>query len=670
LEGAEAGTCIPSAVETWHLSQDDVSEVVPLRSLGEKKDNPEAGWLNSGPGEVVVVVTESRDTGELEVWTTYGNAACVGLSTESGLSHWSCEFGEGFAGDGSEVEVKLQFGEESEQAKVFRVDTQGPELVFTLTGSGTDGKGTPGGTIKVCAEANTQGAPLALLEFGDGDIEASLEGLAPVSLPLDWTLSEDSPEKICYSAQLPELLEFNDTDMLSVAVRAEATDAARNKTTEADTKQLGLTHVGAELSLMGNLETTLPLAWTGGHVVIGMTNAASGSGYVYFYNPVDGTLSNSENVGPLSGLATLGDSGRVAITTLESTSGMKARASVVGTDGRFVDSNRNTDCVRGENTVPANAILNRGLALLSLGNGDGTGDWRFVVPMNTGSPANTRDRYIMAYAPYESTGNASSNCKRGQDLLWNVITSPVVLSTAEALVLRDYSGIHPEKQKWNGSSWDQIENFQFSNSALKSVTSVAAGAQRFWATATYASVSADVLENGLIEEVGKVTPYSNAGSFGAVALDASSRAYVVVAPLGSSTYELRRYNNPTDLGVITSKPLNKSAPVGSPILGHPISGNAADAEVYVITTDGTVYGFNAGTMEPLWTQSLSITISPKAQPLLKGNRLWVIGTNGELRTLTVKSNGLHRTAYWPKMYRDNCNSSSHLSTYETLPSCF
>jgi hypothetical protein len=133
------------------------------------------------------------------------------------------------------------------------------------------------------------------------------------------------------------------------------------------------------------------------------------------------------------------------------------------------------------------------------------------------------------------------------------------------------------------------------------------------------------------------------------------------------------------------KNLLQGPSVGSPLLGHPggtSQDSASPAEVYVVTTTGTVQAFDTttATLEPRWVQNLGIRISPTAQPVLVGSTLWVVSSSGEVRGVQVNSNGLSRSAQWPKAFRDNCNSSSGRVAYAAslspsagsyiIPACF
>ena len=205
----------------------------------------------------------------------------------------------------------------------------------------------------------------------------------------------------------------------------------------------------------------------------------------------------------------------------------------------------------------------------------------------------------------------------------------------------------------------------------------------FWINASWDDVgsgtSSPRLMRGRTDQNTAATMGGSFDSISALALDADGRAYVVAKPSGAN-YELRRYPSSAAAGTEPSDGEKATlahataAPVGSPILGEPRAGNLS--EVYVVTTDGTVHAFDAENMQPLWRETLlkfngqPITIAAKAQPVLRGNRLWVASEDGVLYAVVVNSNGLSRSAQWPTMYRDNCRSNSHYSTQGSLPSCF
>jgi len=167
------------------------------------------------------------------------------------------------------------------------------------------------------------------------------------------------------------------------------------------------------------------------------------------------------------------------------------------------------------------------------------------------------------------------------------------------------------------------------------------------------------------------------------ALDKDGQAYAVVQrltdPPWQSDYEVRLYAaNITDShAFIRTGPTiipRTAPPVGSPILGEPVvSGDVP--ELYVVTTKGHVYAFRTDTLASVWPRpvELGIDVARTAQPVLKNNRLWIVGTRGEVRGVPVNSKGLSRSAQWPKMHRDNCNSNSYLTAPPPAPelvNCF
>jgi hypothetical protein len=276
-----------------------------------------------------------------------------------------------------------------------------------------------------------------------------------------------------------------------------------------------------------------------------------------------------------------------------------------------------------------------------------------------------------------------------------------VLSDAEVLLLRA-SVNHQQPQfdedyfvqrwEWDDvdSAWPSPGMHGFATTVVKTtvVKSIAATSTNYWMTDINEAPggrSANVARGGSValkDDAHMGYQYSMT-DVGAVALDAGGRAYVVVeSTIDGKNYEFRRYaHNMTsykDLQKFWVVPKDQNnlnvPPVGSPILGEP-RGNSP-AEVYVVMTNGTIYAFDAESLTLRWTRQLlrsngqPLDIAPTAQPVLHGNRLWLVSTQGELRGIVVNSNGLSKTAQWPTMHRDNCNSNSHVSTAISLPSCF
>jgi|GEM_PF-2488503 len=683
-EGAEdtgIGACValPSVVQEWWITQIKDDKATPLLDTGETTENPDATWIGSGPAEVGIFSSES---GTVYAWTLYEDATCqLYKQPFPGIPFYTvhCDFPAGFAGPGPTVEVWMKFGAEPAKAKTYRVDPEIPETLqvsYTLTGDGVDNKGMPNGTIRLCVEAQSdvleEGAPVG--EVWLEDIEASLEGSA-LTLDLKWTAeeAEEDPPVLrqCYNTQLPPDIDVEDT--LLVNFNALAADKARNISSQNGALQLEFTRLNTELNIgavTGFAQTTdLPLAWTNGHVVIG-TNTSSGEGYVYLYNPDTGVLSASENVGTVTGFSALGDSGRVAISTLQ-------RISMVGLDGKIVDTSGNTDCL--PNSV--NSGFHYGLTLMSAGNSDGTGPWRFAAQSK--GPA-TSDNRLVSYAPYESDGSSNPCVSSNAWPNRAPFSSLAGRSATEFIGAARQLGVHPQPHvgyiwTWTGSAWTgpiPQKNYNLDSLGVKGIVPEE---KYLWEThqdtvdVSRTSRMPDSETGTLIMQVSVVTS-------SVPVLDATGNAYIMVRPAITAphnpqrNYELRLYPpgtiGHTEVEKKTVVPQSTDFPVGSPLLGEPVSGNAADTEVYVVMTNAMVYAFNAITMEFLWQHDLGINVAPTAQPLLKGNRLWVIGTNGEVRSLTVNSDGLNRTAKWPRLHRDNCNTNSLASEPSILPSCF
>jgi hypothetical protein len=427
--------------------------------------------------------------------------------------------------------------------------------------------------------------------------------------------------------------------------------------------------------------TILPLAWTNGYLVIAATDKTTlgtGGGYIHFFDPVAGKLvteATADNVGELRGLATLGNSGKVAFTNTH-------RVSVVGSNGKL-DSTAES-CVRNQSPLTNAAHFGYGPTLLTVGDGGGTGNWRFAMPMNdvVSSPGINLKANAMAYAPYQTT-NANRCVRNTTSNPWKADTHLVWAPTYQI------SGVYSfgdrrilSTQPWNptNSSWEGWSSYELNSVYTEALSLAADGtSNNIWAQIQLGSSASTVLRlsktgGGPSSSPGEVGFLTSVKSVSSPALDAGGNLYVVLESAITNSYSIRRY--PSNMGLyehanfLASAPLTPGVlPVGSPILGEPVGGSPA--EVYVVTTNGDVHAFRADTLAPLWTSpvSFNITIAPTAQPVLKGNRLWMVGINGEVRAVTVNSNGLNRSAQWPRMHRDNCNSNSHLTTASSLD-CF
>ena len=650
-------------------------ELIPLSEEGEVEN---AGWAGPGPAQLKVVTEGPGSNEGLQVWAGALTADCQEAQQVKTLERylWSCAFDEGFANEGPTVVVHVQLGNHAPQSKTYPVETQAPEVVVSWKGSGLLGS-----TVTVCAEAkNRQGAPTHEVLLGDIDLDTD-------ETTLVWEEDEENTAtRKCKNARLPE--NIRTPASLNVRVDVTATDVARNTSTTHATGSWTLTRIAAHKST-GVFGAVMPLAWTNEHVVVGTSDQTHGR--VYFYDSQ--TLENSALVdtGPLTGLSVLGNSGRVAIANNHQLSLLD-----MGTPSQSVHA-----CT--SDSISTEAYFAHGLAVFSIGDAEtGEGDWSFATPVNEGT-----QKRLLAYFPNEKSPDDS--CKPSSALPGKIIAPLVGMDDPfEVMVISENPefdpfdtqseapSAHVRIREYNNatSSWEEtlastgafhISIVELINAVASYVSSPniseASHGWHFWISAAWenelTSKSGTNLMRGKMKDATTAMIGGANESLSALALDAEGFAYAVVKPMDND-YELHRYeaNAKTGDSHLSKAKLAQTPPVGSPILGQPIAGNAANAEVYVVTTDGTVYAFNIHTMALQWTQTLlnaneqPITIAATAQPVLNGNRLWVVSTDGELYSVVVNSDGLNKTAQWPTLHRDNCNSNSRHSTPSNLPSCF
>jgi outer membrane protein assembly factor BamB len=150
-----------------------------------------------------------------------------------------------------------------------------------------------------------------------------------------------------------------------------------------------------------------------------------------------------------------------------------------------------------------------------------------------------------------------------------------------------------------------------------------------------------------------------------IVINEEGHIYVIIDDNG---LVLRRYNSDGTNLLAAALSAFVDDPVGSPVIGQPVDGE--EAEMYVVTQTGIVYAFNLEDLTLLWQLDTGIGISSAAQPLLVGNTLWIVGTQGQVRAVRVNSQGLNQRALWPKHLKDNCNTGNAASSAAELPGCF
>ncbi|MCL2259051.1 MAG: PQQ-like beta-propeller repeat protein, partial [Cystobacterineae bacterium] len=580
----------------------------------------------------------------LNVWATRGEerlgvARCETVQNIGGVRYrWTCILGAGFAGQGPTVQVHVQSGKGGVQIKTYLVATAAPHALFNLSGSGLLGT-----TLTVCATAR-DGLNAAANFLVFGSMSATLDGSA---LALTWVEgAENAATRKCRSSTLP----LDRVGVLELSADIIITDVAHNLSTHPKKAQLALTRLATSHTQTGISNVVVPLAWTNGHLAIGTSNPGVGEeeGRVYFYNGDSGALGSVSEVGALIGLSVLGSSGRVAIAT----GGGGGRIALLEASGLMSSNNICT-----ARDIAPQAYFPHPPTLLGIGGAKGEG-WRFALP------ANGKGTHLLAYLPEAST------CTPHLLPLAEASLTPLVgLSNAEVLLAWGSSPIWFYTWRYNASNntWAEA-NVVGASQVGGHISTLVMGATHFWTTHIGATGAFAALMRQDLGHTGDGAFMTQVASFeflSAPALDAQGRAYVVAKSAGEA-YRLHRY------ATNDTPPTWSHAPLGTPV-GSPLLGEArpdSPAEVYVLTTNGALSAFRADTLELLWTENLNISVSPMAQPILTGNRLWVVGEGGEIYALAVNSQGLSRSAQWPTLYRDNCNSNSLLSSPSSLPECF
>ena len=371
-----------------------------------------------------------------------------------------------------------------------------------------------------------------------------------------------------------------------------------------------------------------PLAMSGEQLLFGTSAGGTTitNSSLYVFDTATCTLVDSLRIGTLQGpMVVLGDTGQVAVAT--GNNGLWGRdehwLSLVDMSEKPARFDYDKVC------APEAVVFDRGLSLLSLSNASTGAPWRLVAPANNPS---TQQAHLLAYTP------DAELCVFSEPISGSFLIPVSQNANGDVLGIYGVSPLFFRGWRFNGK-WTDSADSELKERTLyiEDVSSLA------------------VADNGY------VVGFPSSADF--VAIDNQGRVYSVAA--SADSYFLQ--------GVLEKhhkrSTLFEGAPVGSPILGEPLPGG--EAEVYVVTTTGRVLAYGVELGEPLWTYDLGIRkVAPMAQPVLYGDTLWVVGTRGEIRGIRVGSHGLSRTAQWPKAFRDNCNTSSRLSTLATLPSCF
>ena len=405
-------------------------------------------------------------------------------------------------------------------------------------------------------------------------------------------------------------------------------------------------NLGLRVNPKGLPPVNLPLAMSGKRLLFGTNSGdtqemSEANNSLYVFDTENCKLVGNLHTGALQGpMVVLGDSGRVAVAINNGPVGKEGqRLSLVNVSGEkpsFVDVE---DCRR---ETGSGAVFDKGLSLLSILDTSKAVPWRLVAPANHPEPNETR---LVAYTPMPSV-NQSEHCvdasSDSSSPIFKAFQAPVSQFGDGQVIGLYLTSIetHYQSGTFDGTMW--TINPYVPAELVPRVVPLALMVEAFW------------------EAIGLVGP---------AAIDSKGRVYYAKFPNDNSDYgHLRRMTDDIDDGV--SSPPFEGVSVGSPILGEPLPGR--EPQVYLVTNTGKVLAYGTELRGPLWTHNLGIDVAPEAQPVLSGDTLWVVGARGEIRGIRVSSDGLSREAHWPKTFRDNCNTSSRLSTpnTETLKSCF
>ena len=471
-----------------------------------------------------------------------------------------------------------------------------------------------------------------------------------------------------------------------------------------------------------------PLAYSKGQKELLLFGTSLGEGAtaennsLYFFDAEACALNSSLHTGALQGpLVVMGESGKAALALGGGGPAGRPGPRLAVADA-YTQSFAERECIPGTGEIRDSAVFDKGLSLASAGNEDGTDGagnkvWRFAAPANSAEENASR---LVAYAPNVpwQGGHCMAECADHEHL--QLAKGRFVLPPAYYLYqqgenefLYEMAGIKEKTKKGEGlvvNSWKSNNNYwhaelsplpfdvtHFPEYNSPNLSGMAVG--RKDSTHEHLWLSGDGLWNicpgadadQILTAIWRTSP---------AALDDKGRAYVVVATGSGTEHEIQRFSTECRIdtqqcpstegekcvgyygqtghsapGICQRKSSSfNERPVGSPILGEPpINGRVN--KLYVVSTTGTVLALNMETLTPLWLQSLGFRISPTAQPVLVpnphgGGTLWVVGAQGEIRGIRVASEGLSKSADWPKAFHDNCNTSSSAVKSADMPSCF
>ncbi|MCL2013041.1 MAG: hypothetical protein FWG75_09685 [Cystobacterineae bacterium] len=711
------------AIRSWRLLQKN-EEIAPLRFDKEEvewkaEDNPGAGWVGMGSADFYLAATGSVEVGtKLEAIVGEFSYACEPVLGKCRLGNceWVCKLPEQWAGEGPEIELSIKLGAQGlTRKRTYRVGIAPPHIDMETDVSSA----ALGEELGLCATQGMQEGeefiPVRVWQVKSAKLshEAS-------EVPMEgWKQEAVNNAEIpyaCWRAALPLNIRLGvlEESAVQLSVVLEVTDAAGNTFEIGKNFSLQLRRTFCRTNAIEHLgaHVTQPLAFSKypkeeGRLIFGASGWPSvgdeTNNSLYFYGEhcnVVGRFHSGSIRGPM---VVMGSVGQMAIAVAGGgpTGRDGSRLALVNTRSlppRFYHSgtgSNSMDCVSDQNSQGSSAlsmgasIFDKGLTLTQIG--DIYGGWRLVAPGNK-TDSGSGYPHLLAFV----TDNTSIN---GRCLSTSTYGTYPPMHLTPVQVLRQ----QPEETQTllvTRFEDDNIAYWRFRESdgglgsgavfdsitggALEGPTGLAATAQHVWLSGKGNNGPSLQRWNFLVGNApgALVNVQTESYRTSPVAVDEEGRVYAVVET-GPNTYQLRRFEaeaDSTNPPEVVGLPRGIAEPVGSPILGEPLGENPA--ELYIVTTNGTVLAFAAERLELLWTQHLGssgveFSIASTAQPVLVpdasgGAALWVVGKRGEIRGLRVASTGLRRRAIWPKAFRDNCNTSAQISvpTNERMENCF
>ncbi|MCL2012931.1 MAG: hypothetical protein FWG75_09120 [Cystobacterineae bacterium] len=633
--------------------------VVPLRVPGATQNNPQAGWVGQSEAELSVVARGPNANVGLVVQTSTGFTLdtanqCATTGCTSTHCQWSCSLPAGWTYGYSNGQIGVEAGMDSQpqplQQWVYRVS----EVLPTLSLVALPSTRLLGEELRVCLMAATTEAPLANIVAPVLRIEDN-----GTPLPLQWTAGLLAGGQRCWASTLPLTLAWSGATRLEVS--AQAVDTAGNTRVENYSVPLTLTRLACSSTVSASSNLTAPLAFAAGRLLI--ASAAT----LHFFDvaacPATSTVVFSAGTSVQGPMVVLGDN--LAIAT-SGNGGQAARTfmldAAAAQPGVVVDS---LYCASDSSDIPSGTRFDQGLSLLSLNPA------RFAVPANRSSGTSM----LVAYTPF-----AASLAERCMVSSPN-FSVPVALPLAQdsrSRFLVTHSNIlwGTPFSTWSfGTGWGPGTWTGSNNSSTGELSGMALHGESLWLSMDGRNTLGypgplQLWREG--EAVVEPAIPDNTVHVTAAAIDERGRAYVVGFHENGGVPDGYSLTRLTADGSIEQREI---LPVGStglnaisPLLGEPPQGG--NPELYVVRGNGRVLAYHAENLQELWRVDLGFSVF--AQPVLVphaegGGTLWVVGAGGQIRGIRVASNGLSRTAIWPKAFHDNCNTSSSRVTASATP---